>query len=412
MNEKMRRIKKISALFLAIVFLFSQAALTVNAASTVGCWYFDAGSGTSLVDSSGNGNTGTLSTNYSNPAWNWIWNYDYYGLRFDNNYNDNVNIPNKSTYNFTSTGSFTLTAWVKRNTWNQSRWQGVVTKGGGSLSVCSSWYGIWITGDNKWCFGGANNPTVQNIIGSSVTDGWHFVAAVQDGAANKRYLYVDGSLVASGYAMNASNTKALEVAGVDGVSEYFSGKVDEVYLYDYALSASTISSRAQLHNTNLNVRAYTQQPYGNLCWATSIAMIVSYFNDDVNNYRDAIAQDYTHSTTNFDVAAPGSGADLAIHYVNSYCGINGTNHTSSISFADVKTQIGRRGPIYSRIGWKDGSGNLTGNGHVHAMKGYYESGSTQGVYINDPSDGAEHYYSYSGYVSNSSFNWTDTVTFK
>ncbi len=412
MKEKMRKKKKILALFLVIVFLFSQMALTATADSLVGCWYFDVGSGTSLTDSSGNGNTGTLLTNWYDPSWNWIWNYDFYGLRFDNNYNDNVNIPNKSTYNFTSTGSFTLTAWVKRNTWNQSRWQGVITKGGGSLSICSSWYGIWITGDNKWCFGGANNPTVQNIIGPNVTDGWHFVAAVQDGAANARYLYVDGALVATGYAMNASNTKALVVAGVDGVSEYFSGKVDEVYLYDYALSASTISSRALLHNTTLNVQRFTQQPYGNLCWATSTAMIISYFNDDVNNYRDNIAINYTGDPNNFNVGAPGSGGDLAINYVNYYCGITGTNHTSTISFANIKTQIGRRGPIYSRIGWKDAGGNLTGSGHAHTMKGYYESGTTQGVYINDPWDGTEHYYSYSGYVNNTDFSWTDTVTFK
>jgi hypothetical protein len=50
-------------------------------------------------------------------------------------------------------------------------------------------------------FGGAD---YYNIYGATVTVGWHYVVAVQDGSAGTRTLYVDGSQSATGIAKAAS----------------------------------------------------------------------------------------------------------------------------------------------------------------------------------------------------------------
>ena len=49
-------------------------------------------------------------------------------------------------------------------------------------------YELGIDPNNNWVFRG----TASDVTGTPVTLGWHHLAAVQDGTAGKRTLYVDG----------------------------------------------------------------------------------------------------------------------------------------------------------------------------------------------------------------------------
>lgn len=63
----------------------------------------------------------------------------------------------------------------------------------------------------------------------------------------------------------------------------------------------------------LSVPQYSQQPYDNLCWATSTSMIISYFKGDTTDRTVEIAKD--KYGTNFN--QPGYTTD-AEYYVKKY----------------------------------------------------------------------------------------------
>lgn len=80
-------------------------------------------------------------------------------------------------------------------------------------------------------------PVVANLI-----DGrFHHVAATYDGAARK--IYIDGTLVGSGPdsgKIGSSGTEPAYIGSSSGAGEFFSGVIDEVEIYDRALSAEEI----------------------------------------------------------------------------------------------------------------------------------------------------------------------------
>src|SRR5206468_9777237 len=77
---------------------------TVAPSGLIAYWKFDEGSGTTVADSSGNGNTGTL---VNGP----VWTAGQVGnaLFFDG-IDDNITVPDSASLDLSS--SFTLSAWV------------------------------------------------------------------------------------------------------------------------------------------------------------------------------------------------------------------------------------------------------------------------------------------------------------
>jgi hypothetical protein len=111
-----------------------------------------------------------------------------------------------------------------------SAYKGVVVKGG-----TGSHYGLWTSPDNKWVFGAPSN-----MVGGSITTGWHHVVLWQDGSSRK--LYVDGTVSGSGSAQAGDANGEFQI-GRSGfkTGEYFNGKVDEVRVYNKALTVQEIS---------------------------------------------------------------------------------------------------------------------------------------------------------------------------
>jgi Concanavalin A-like lectin/glucanases superfamily/Fibronectin type III domain/Viral BACON domain len=208
--------------------------LTVSPASSnlVGAWGFDETSGTTAADASGRGNTGTL----NGPARSASGKFGG-ALSFDG-VNDWVTVADANVLDLTT--GMTMEAWVRPSAIG-SLWRTVMLKEQpGSLI-----YALY-AGDGS---GRAATDIFTNadlgLSGTSATplDTWTHLAATYDGA-NLR-LYVNGVQAASRAITGSirASTGALRIGG-NGTwnDEWFSGLIDEVRLYNRALSAAEIQA--------------------------------------------------------------------------------------------------------------------------------------------------------------------------
>ncbi len=196
----------------------------------------DDGTGSIAADASGNGRSGMLQGDTD-----WIAGLASGGVIFDGS-GDKVVVSHDSGIAFGVDGSYTLAAWVHLSTL-PGQWTGIVTKSRDS----APWFGLWLDSANHWIAGAYGS----NLVGPVATLGWHHIAVVQDGSAGTRTLYVDGTSVQTGIAKAATGTGDLVIGGATGVSEDFTGIIDQVKLYSIALNSTEIDALAasdlQLH---------------------------------------------------------------------------------------------------------------------------------------------------------------------
>lgn len=220
--------------------LYNRGTATVNASRNVtgssldtglvGLWSFDGkdmNGTTTVYDRSGNGNNGTL-TNGPTPAIGKMGQ----ALRFDG-VNDYVNIsPNTA---IPSSGPVTVSAWINYTpgTGNNLNWFKKGTTDGYGLYIdnisrlCVITYGVI-----NWCPG----------IGIA-SDTWHHIVFTFDGTAQS--VYEDGIFIAStnnGYNTATGNNATIGTNFTGTEAGYFKGKIDEVRVYNRALSATEITA--------------------------------------------------------------------------------------------------------------------------------------------------------------------------
>ena len=196
----------------------------------VAAYAFNEGSGTTTADASGGGNTGTL----SNATWTSAGKYGA-ALSF-NGTNARVNIPNAASLQLTT--GMTLEAWVNPSTVS-NKWRDVVYKGNDNyyLEATSNKSSRPAGGGT---FGGGN----ANVFGTAAlaTNTWVFLALTYDGA-NLR-LYVNGTLAGTQPKTGtiATSTNQLQIGGDSLQSQFFNGLIDDVRVYNIALSAAAIQT--------------------------------------------------------------------------------------------------------------------------------------------------------------------------
>jgi len=210
------------------------ASSTVSSSLTlevIGYWNFDEGTGSIAHDISGHGYNGTI----NNAAWtNGKINS---ALTFDGA--SSVVTPNIALGN-----TFSVSAWVKPvvvpqrgyariaethynaglylgTNANGSKYQFIVDAGSGSTSSCGVTYGC--------------------AVGGTVARKWQLVTGTYDGTTAK--LYVDAVLVARDTFTAPANTNLpLHVGQYNGGGYGWNGVVDEVRLYNRALTATEVNS--------------------------------------------------------------------------------------------------------------------------------------------------------------------------
>ena len=217
----------------------------------VGYWKLDEAAGavanTTTADNSSGfftnpvyGATAPTQSTTSQPSVNF---YDPAYLTF-NGSSSYAAVANFTVYEFTAADDYTLSAWVKVTNLTSSSYQGVVTF---SRDV-SPWWGLWITpgntGSPRWMSG---SPS-QAATGSVVTAGWHHVVIRQQGSGsgNTQKIYVDGTdtTTSSFTAQDGSGGGTISFGRSALPGEYFTGSLDDVRVYDRALSTTEISTLA------------------------------------------------------------------------------------------------------------------------------------------------------------------------
>ncbi len=221
----------------------------------VAYWAFDEESGTTASDSSGNGHDGTL---MGDPQWT-----DGYfggGLEFDQA-GDEVNVPFHEDLN---QETFTITAWAN-----------VEPGSGGHRAVISgrdeppvSGYIIYAEPGNKWQFWTGVGNRWAPITGPAINLGeWDHVAGTY--ADGKQKFYVNGELVGEVDAQPTLNTKQEFLIGA-GANEranheyLFKGIIDEVRVYDRALSEAEVASVMESNPTSVEASGKIAVTWGQL----------------------------------------------------------------------------------------------------------------------------------------------------
>ena len=203
----------------------------------VGWWNFDEGSGTTAADSSGNGNTGTL---YNTPTWT-TSGMNGGGLNFAAASSQYVNLGTNSSLAGGSPSAITVSAWVKPT---GSGYEEIAARRDGSSL---SWM-LWIdyTSDGRARFGtevtSGPNPD-YTVVSPYITPGvWTHIVGVYSISDGVLRIYVNGvaaGTTAGGGTINSSSQRTF--IGADAWSgNYFNGTIDDVRIYNRALSASEV----------------------------------------------------------------------------------------------------------------------------------------------------------------------------
>lgn len=198
------------------------------AGGLVAAYAFAEGSGTMTADRSGNNNSGTLSNTV------WTTQGKFGSALIFNGTNAKVTIPDAAWLHLTK--GMTLEAWVYPATMATS-WADVIMKQGDDYYLAGSSQstgGVPATGGTY--------TTPLYAASSLPPNAWSHLAATYDGTMMR--LYVNGIQAGSRANTNTmSNSNGpLSIGGDALFGQYFNGRIDEVRVYNRALSASEIQA--------------------------------------------------------------------------------------------------------------------------------------------------------------------------
>lgn len=209
-------------------------------AGLVGHWKFDEGSGQIAYDSSGYGNDGQLGstaiTDQNDPKWvedpNRGWCLDFDG-------GDYVKTEETTNGLDFAPHSFSASAWIWARQfpgeWNTvmeyERW-----------GTDRNWFGLWVhhdsSGKDRFHFRVGGDTKDSN--GTLKTNEWYLLTGTYDSTSKTMSLYINGQLDTSrthskGFSSPSAAKLTIGVYGWED-AEYFDGLIDDVRIYDYALS--------------------------------------------------------------------------------------------------------------------------------------------------------------------------------
>ena len=210
--------------FVSVVLVLSMSG---NAsAELVGHWRFEEGSGTIANDASGNGNHGTL-----NGGPKWVVGYFGGALEFDGT-DDWLDCGNDPSLDLTT---WTIAFWLNVN--QNKNYNGFVIKG---LDAAEN-YEVLGFADGSFHFPITHTDgsrTYLNTAAGIIVEGeWAHFAYTYDSAEGRR-LYKNGSLVfedAESKTPQASTT-SLAIGNEQPMSRYVDGAMDDVRIYNHALT--------------------------------------------------------------------------------------------------------------------------------------------------------------------------------
>ncbi|MFK4345004.1 MULTISPECIES: papain-like cysteine protease family protein [unclassified Paenibacillus] len=166
-------------------------------------------------------------------------------------------------------------------------------------------------------------------------------------------------------------------------------------LLSFSLFAS--SALAYVNYKNNSVSAQVQQK-SNWCWAAVSSMLANYLGANVTQSK-IVTKIYGSPVNN-----TGTVYDMKNALAN--WNVESTPIRSKVSFGEIISNIDNNMNLNAAIAW------TSGGGHALLIKGYYQdtSRSIQNVYYINPGDGSATVRDYNEFVSNSSWDWRNTLS--
>ncbi|MBN1363155.1 MAG: discoidin domain-containing protein [Sedimentisphaerales bacterium] len=201
-------------------------------ANLVAHYTFDEGSGTTVGDSSGNGNHGTTQ---GSPAWVAAGKI---GGAMEFSGDDYVDCGDGAS--LVIRDAITVACWIKVDAFVND-WEAIIAMGDDSYRMSRG----PATGNGiHW---GVNGPTGGDLNGAPVvtTNTWRHIALVYDGAY--RYVYIDGveaARLASTGQIDESNYNLWIGANEQQSGRFFHGLIDDVRIYSRPLSPAEVAGLA------------------------------------------------------------------------------------------------------------------------------------------------------------------------
>ncbi len=224
-------------LYLGLKQTFS-STITDTTTDPVAWWKYDDDTGETAVDSSGNGITATL---VNTPTW--ITGKLGYALSLASASQEYATATNTLLNNITgndAAGNLTLSAWVYRTGAGNTY---VIGKIG---AVGTGGFGMLIGNQGEVYCRTDNGTTYQDsytAISKVPASTWTHLAVVRNGTSCRVYVNATDSTSTAASHTLSGNTNAVHVGARSGApQDYFPGWIDDVRIYNRALTASEIST--------------------------------------------------------------------------------------------------------------------------------------------------------------------------
>ena len=243
----------------------AQIAWDYNRGGPVGHWKFDECQGGTANDASGNGNNGTITIGatgsqtspgtctdgFSTSAWyNGRTGKYNSSLNFDGT-DDQATVSSPSNLP-SGASAFTSSVWIRPSNNGNNLY---ILKWGVSASGTMNaliWYGA--TSSVSQAFYANDLGTAANSV---LVNTWTHVVATYDGTTRKIYLNGNLSISDTPTAPNVTANQSLYFGSVGG-GAYFPGQIDDVRIYNYALTANQI--KTLFNNGSVNFGPSTGSP--------------------------------------------------------------------------------------------------------------------------------------------------------
>jgi hypothetical protein len=339
----------------------------------IGYWRLGDTSGTSAVDASGNGHTGTYTGGFTLNQRSLCEAALDNGATLFNGSTGYVTIPDSAAFDVTT---MSVEAWIKTS-YTALRQQ-IISRDNGSTNRQFQ-FRILADGDTSlvgYLQFGIFCPTFVSFTAPvKIADGVpHHVVATYNGAFVD--IYVDGVRVLHTAETRTINTVnlALMIGAVTGPSAFFNGTIDEVAFYGYALSPAQVRARYQAGSGQLFEIDYLHDQVKVYCaikmpsngtdgtpWAEFPRGMFSFVYPDrtveaTGAYYDAIIQDATAKlenttvrSTNYTIAVTKKYRE-AIADLFTYAGFTSTQYSITTStVAETTLPISKEYPIGTTI---------------------------------------------------------------
>jgi hypothetical protein len=236
------------------------AAEVGDVVSLAGWWPLDENTGSKTVDRTGNAATAGTYPQANLTGTAWTAGESGSALSF-NGTTSSVSSGNQWSTNFGSR-SFSVATWFKSTA---SGWQRMVSKG--NYGNTPGYLLQYNSGAVSFGLGATDSAAAHAAMATTATsyaDGaWHHAVAVVDRTANTVKIYVDGvaqQLVAAAPYCGSATGSTLSISGCglldattaspltfgsyNGTTEFFQGALDDIRVYQKALSAAEVAALA------------------------------------------------------------------------------------------------------------------------------------------------------------------------